>query len=282
MNNQINIAFFAYIIDKITQMCYSFHGDVMKGIDLDKNIEYKHASLRYFSENEHHITRRIKENVLVMVFDGVLRFSEDGVPYEVRAGEYQIQKSNCYQTGERASDKPKYLYVHFDAHTTDREEALPFRGTFDYKEAKNLMERLNRLSYEGGSHTEKTMVFFEILLLLCKKKEKLSSAKRMIEFVDKSEGKDISLEGLCEHFHFSKNHVINVVKKETGMTPVKYINSVKLKRARYLLEATSDNVESISISCGFSDYSHFYKLFCRETGMSPTEWRSRKQAEPVV
>lgn len=277
----MSIAFFAYIIDNITQVCYSLYGDVMKGIDLNRNIEYKHASLRYFSENEHHTTRCIKEYVLVMVFDGILRFSEDGVPYEVRAGEYHIQKSNSLQSGELPSDSPKYLYVHFDAQQADEGEVLPFSGVFDYTEARHLMEKLNRLSYEDGSQIEKTVVFFEILLLLGRKKKELSMGMMMAEYIDKNEGKDMSLEALCAHFHFSKNHVISVIKKETGMTPVKYINSVKLKHARYLLEATSDSIESISLVCGFSDYSHFYKLFCRETGISPTEWRSRRQTEPV-
>ena len=50
----------------------------MYGIDLNKNIDYKYASLRFFNEGEHHIDRICGENVLLLVFKGVLRFSEDG------------------------------------------------------------------------------------------------------------------------------------------------------------------------------------------------------------
>ena len=51
----------------------------MNGIDLNKPIAYKHASLRFFNKNEHHIDRFCEDDVLLLVFDGVLRFSEDGV-----------------------------------------------------------------------------------------------------------------------------------------------------------------------------------------------------------
>ena len=64
----------------------------MAGIDLNKNVVYKFASFRYFEKMEHHINRFCKDNVLLLVFDGVLRFSENGEETEVRAGEYYVQK----------------------------------------------------------------------------------------------------------------------------------------------------------------------------------------------
>ena len=69
----------------------------MRGINLNKPIEFLHSSLRYFSEGEHHITRFCKDDVLLMVFEGVLRFNEDNIRYEIHPGEYHIQKSNTFQ-----------------------------------------------------------------------------------------------------------------------------------------------------------------------------------------
>ena len=37
---------------------------------------------------------------------------------------------------------------------------------------------------------------------------------------------EISLEKICKEFHFSKNHIINIFKKEFGVTPIKYINDL--------------------------------------------------------
>lgn len=71
-------------------------GDYMEGIDLNKPITYIHSSLRFFNEKEHHINRFCEENVLLLVYKGVLRFSENGIEHEVRPGEYYIQKAMTY------------------------------------------------------------------------------------------------------------------------------------------------------------------------------------------
>ena len=47
----------------------------MQGMDLNAPITYKHASLRFFEKNEYHVERFSRDNVLLLVFDGVLRFS---------------------------------------------------------------------------------------------------------------------------------------------------------------------------------------------------------------
>ena len=90
------------------------------------------------------------------------------------------------------------------------------------------------------------------------------------------------MEDICRKFNFSKNHIINIFKKDYNVTPVKYINDVKLRRARYLLEVTSESAENIATESGFGDYSHFYKTFYKENGMSPTEWRKQRQFSPFV
>jgi len=253
----------------------------MRGIDLNKPITFLHSSLRFFSENEHHITRFCKDDVLLMVFEGVLRFTEDDICYEIRPGEYHIQKSNTFQKGEKPSDSPKYLYVHFLSEWADDDAALPFKGTFDYSKARALMEELDRLSHGESSLVQKTAVFFELLLLLQKKEKPANLASRIAEFICNGNLNELSLEKICDEFHYSKNYIINSFKKEFGVTPVKYINDLKINRAKYLLEVTSDSLESISIKSGFNDYSHFYKLFYKENGLSPSAWRREKHTNPL-
>ena len=89
------------------------------------------------------------------------------------------------------------------------------------------------------------------------------------------------MEKIWKEGYFSKNYIINNFKKEFGVTPIQYINNLKLNHAKYLLEVTSDTLESISLKSGFNDYSHFYKLFYRETGLSPSIWRNKKQINPL-
>ncbi len=253
----------------------------MTGIDLDKPILFKHASLRYFSENEHHVTRFCEDDVLLLVFDGILRFSEDGVDYEVHSGEYHIQKHNTFQKGEAASTLPKYLYVHFLAEW-EQDASFPFYGSFDYEKTKNLIKELDFLSHTQSTLTEKTSAFYKLLLLIKPKLKPQSLAVQIAEFIKSVSPDKLSLDLLCKEFNFSKNHIINIFKKEFGITPVKYINTVKLNHAKYLLESTSEPTEKIASESGFNDYSHFYKQFHRENGISPSAWRNEKQLRPTL
>lgn len=254
----------------------------MEGINLEKTILYKHSSLRYFASGEHHVSRLCEDDVLVMVYEGVLRFSEDGVVYEIRPGQYHIQKHNSQQTGECVSDQPKYLYVHFCAEWTSDGSILPADGIFDYSVVCSIMKDLDRLSHSDAPYIIKAGKFYELLSHLARIEPVDSLARRMSDYIDKELHNDITLEGLSEAFNFSKNHIINIFKKHFDVTPITYVNNLRLDKAAYLLEVTSCPVEEISAQCGFVCYSNFYRQFVRKTGLSPKKWREIKRIGGII
>ncbi len=254
----------------------------MSGIDMNKPITYLHASLRYFSANEHHVKRVCKEDVLLLVFDGVLRFSENGVEQEIHAGEYYIQKKNMLHDGKIASGSPKYLYVHFLGEWVENDTSLARHGYFDYMNLKSLMKELDRLCHDNASYIEQTATFFQILSHLYQTEKEIVPANQIAEYIKNNCTKDLTLKMICEEFNFSKNHVINIFKKEYNMTPFEYMNHLKIKQAEYLFEITSRPVESIAYECGFHHYSHFYRLFYRAHNVAPSDWRKQKQLSPVT
>ncbi len=253
----------------------------MNGIDLNKPIFYKHSSLRFFEKNEHHVKRFCNADVLLMVYEGVLRFSENGVQQEVRAGEYYIQEHDSAQDGELASDSPKYLYVHFMAEWSDCPTVLPKRGNFSYSLLSKDINDLDDISRSECTYTEKAVLFLGLLTKLYSKDTINTPAKHIAELIEKEYLSITSLEQICKPFHYSKNHVINLFKKEFGITPFEYINDLKIKRAMYLLEVTSKSIEEISEESGFNYYSHFYRMFITKNGISPFEWRNRIKIHPT-
>ena len=252
----------------------------MQGINLNKPILYRVASFRYFEENECHCTRFCKDNVLVMVFSGVLRFSENGKQIEVKKGEYYIQQKNCYQGGEIPSDSPKYLYVHFNGEWTDGETSLIYKGKFDYNALSNLMQDLNYASHNNFVYSEQEYLFLKLLLSLKQKVEKPSLAQEISAYVEKNIERVTSLDSLCKQFNYSKNYIIRIFNKEFGVSPIAYINEIKLKRASYLLESTSQSITEIAQECGFNDYPYFYKRFYAKTGVSPQVYRKTVRENP--
>ena len=253
----------------------------MYGIDLNRPILYEFASLRFFEKKEHHIERFCSVNVLLMVYQGVLRFSENGKQVEVRAGEYYIQRKNCYQTGELASDAPHYLFVHFDGEWSDQPGALPYRGSFDYSTLSELMLQINTASHQKYMYAEQQYLFHKLLLSLRQKVPSNALADKLSKFVEENIAEITSLSDLCEAFHYSKNYVERLFQREFGVSPIQYINDVKIKKAMYLLETTSKPIAAISEECGYFDYPYFYKRFIQKVGVSPSEWRKIIQRNPT-
>lgn len=250
----------------------------MRGIDLDRPIRYLGASLRFFKPGEHHVTRTCSDDVLLLVFDGVLRFSEDGVPCEVHAGEYYIQQHGLFQGGERASDAPRYLYVHFlSDHWTEGGKILPFRGTFDPSAFRFEMERMDALAHSDAPYIAKAGTFYNILSALGAKKQPKTAATELSDYITRHCDTEVTLDTLCREFHFSKNHIINLFEKNYGMTPIAYLQEQRLQRAEYLMETTSDSLETVALASGFHHYSYFYRLFVRKNGVSPEKWREQKR-----
>ena len=256
-------------------------GDFMKGIDLNKQIIYLHSSLRFFDKKEHHINRFCEENVLLLVYEGILRFSENGIEREVCPGQYYIQKAMTYQRGDIESDAPKYLYVHFLGEWTDDKNCLPIEGDFNYIQLKPIMETLDAISRSDYTYTEKTAYFYQLLSILYRNQLQHNTADTIAEYISDRYLKGVTLDELCQKFSYSKNHIINIFKGSYGITPIEYINELKIKRAMYLLEVTSKSIEDISVESGFNNYSHFYRLFYRKHGLSPSEWRNIILTRPV-
>ena len=154
-------------------------------LSLEKLPVWAYSSFRYFEKHERHVNRTYKWNVLVVVFDGVLRFSENGVPVEVRAGEFYIQRSGLLQEGPIESDRPKYYFVQWTGgeYTEDEENSLPLRGNADFTELLPYFKELEMLRITNASLIEKCAIFYKILSLLCKSSSKKSSGEVVAKVV---------------------------------------------------------------------------------------------------
>ena len=116
-----------------------------------------------------------------------------------------------------------------------------------------------------------------LLLALRRKETRSALGARCAEYVEKNLGNITSLDSLCQELHYSKNYVIRIFRRELGASPIKYINSVRISRAAYLLESTSRSIKDICRECGYTDYAYFYKCFVRTMGLAPLEFRRRKR-----
>lgn len=95
----------------------------------------------------------------------------------------------------------------------------------------------------------------------------------IITFIKKNYCEKFTLEELASNANISPNYFVRKFKERTGQPPLKYINNLKLERAKFLLEHSNKFINVIMEEVGFLDQAHFSKLFRATTGYSPRKFR---------
>jgi len=92
---------------------------------------------------------------------------------------------------------------------------------------------------------------------------------------------DLSVESLAARARLSPRHFARAFQAETGTTPGRYVDRVRLEHARRLLEDTTDGVEEISRASGYGTPEAMRRAFVRTLGASPAEYRRRFHPVPA-
>lgn len=99
--------------------------------------------------------------------------------------------------------------------------------------------------------------------------------KKAISEMEKHLNSELSLDVLAESVNLSTSRFRHLFKTETGITPAQYLKSLRMSRARELVETTFLNIKEIMCSIGVRDKRHFAKDFEKTFGLTPTQYRAR-------
>lgn len=141
------------------------------------------------------------------------------------------------------------------------------------------MERLNRgvttVLNKGIFNHAETLEHVEMAL---KRRRALSGeAQRLVRqamaYIHKHYAEPILRADLARHVALSEDYLTDCFRKELGVTPITYINRYRIHQAKALLTETYKSITEIALDVGFSDSGYFSRVFRREVGMSPTDYR---------
>lgn len=82
-----------------------------------------------------------------------------------------------------------------------------------------------------------------------------------------------SIQYLADQSHLSASYLSDLLKKETGRTAKEHINDFLVDKAKNLLLSSTDSVSGIAYELGFNYPHYFSRLFKRQVGMTPLEYR---------
>ena len=103
--------------------------------------------------------------------------------------------------------------------------------------------------------------------------------QKCLTYIRRNLDQPLRIETLAEKVCISKDHFIRLFRKETGLTPIRYINQKKVEKARLLLITDNVPVKEIALLLAYDDYSYFNRIFRKYTGTSPLEYRKNSHKQ---
>lgn len=95
------------------------------------------------------------------------------------------------------------------------------------------------------------------------------------EFIEKNYREKISIESLSAKYNVGRRNFDRRFTKATGLTPLDYMQRVKIEAAKKALESSRKTVNEVMYEVGYNDTKAFRDVFSRITGFSPMEYKSK-------
>lgn len=140
-----------------------------------------------------------------------------------------------------------------------------FSSNSSYSEAGRKASVLDFVLYIARHYTEPTS--------RKKTSKSLNHIRLAIGYINSHLSDRLSSDAISFEVGLSRYHFLREFKKITGYTLVSFINNMRCEKARALLSGTSLTITDICSECGFENNSYFTRVFRKETGMSPSEYR---------
>jgi len=167
------------------------------------------------------------------------------------------------------------------------------RGKLIIELFRMLVDLLKKkpFAYEVGVMGYLDLIIFNIInstsVYENENKTNTNELQPALEYIANNYMHPISLDTLANISAMSKYYFIRLFSKTFGMTPIEYINKVRMDRACDLLASEEDmRILEIALAVGFNDLSYFNRLFKRIVGIPPAKYRqhlqNQKRTQPLV
>jgi len=96
-------------------------------------------------------------------------------------------------------------------------------------------------------------------------------------YVLENPASELSVEALADRACMSPRHFARAFRAESGVTPARYVEQVRLEAARRRLEDTPEPIAAVALACGFGTPETMRRVFLRALEVGPAEYRRRFQ-----
>ena len=181
-----------------------------------------------------------------------------------------LQKEKKIQNGQIVSDMQKIRRQNELDMSGDETVCLT---TFDWRESTRY------LRHEEWEAAVKHQFLTAADCLTTGSVNAQDTASQLLSYIKEHFKEALSAKEVAAHFFISPVYLGRVIQQASGETFKQYVNHLKMEEAKQLLCSSDRLVYEIAEEVGFRDSKYFISRFTEETGMSPAEYRKRKQKE---
>lgn len=106
----------------------------------------------------------------------------------------------------------------------------------------------------------------------------LTFTDMVVAYIKRHHCQSITSEDICRRFSCSRSYMSGQFNRDMGVSVREYITSLRIEDAKQLLEFSKISITEIALSIGYSDSNYFTSLFKRKTGLTPSQYRSKKRS----
>ena len=185
-------------------------------------------------------------------------------PYSYHSFLFSYLENENFNIKEPVIFTPSNLDFYFDRYKYAYNLYITKPPIYKLKIKKIMYEVFDKICEETFQRTSDAEWFYTI--------------KKSVEFLLKNySDSSISSEIIAEKSNITPTYLRQIFKKIYSTTPNKYINNLRIAKAKSLLENTDYSIDEIAYRCGYNDYSYFSKVFNRSEGLSPSFYRNNKE-----
>ena len=257
------------------------------------------TSIGYYPKASYHYRERrngANEHILIYCVDGKGEALIEGENFKITPSEYLIVphgKSHVYWSD---TDHPWTIYwLHLKGEGADVISEILFRrmrlgnnGILITDELIRVFNNIynnfllgystNNMIYASMNlnHYCKFFIYPEIIHSY-NPEERNENFEQVIRFLKENISKNIPLQEIASIANLSATRFCISFRKTTGFSPIEYFNHLKIQEACQLLQFTLKRISEIAYTVGIQDPYYFSRLFSKIMGISPKEYRYKKE-----
>ncbi len=254
------LSFYPVCPEYMYRRLLGFHEEVRETKTYQQeSVDYSKVYQRYHAEN--HLLKMIEKGKvgnIIQAFDEMQKESSS-IMELFRSTVYHSPASILRALARKAAEQSGLSVITIDKLTQNSVQRLSTAKSIK-EQTQYLYEMLIELTTAVHEHLKNTAGYSPAVM-------------KVAEYLSLNYTQNITASALCRISGCSQSYLAKIFKAETGYNVTQYVAHLRCRQAAEMLEETNLSIQEISSYVGYPDNNYFVKVFKKDMGMTPSEYR---------